>query len=560
MGFFSGPPRGSQLYFPSSDIRSHPDVGRKHHDREKSPQRHQNDAKTYSEDQGPNTSHHHKIDAGEQPGNNKADAGSKKVENPDTQKETHDSQKEAHNSQTDKPNADDTSSTSEGGGTGEEIEKKPRERKVIKVRNRERFDPETSKNTHYNSLLYHTSNESVDMYARENDSSDLLGRLYYDDYDSDSVRSPLVSGDSTPLLSPSLNAGGTGGDYFSSRPIHSPGILTPISRSGTSHSNLKSPDSLAAIDEKLRKHQQNQLQVPSSSLSNHHVPTPEKSKYSKGISFDTSTADTERKSLTLKSKHPKFKFRRNNKTFLTGFNDDQESLRAIKWLFDEAIVNGDTIVVLQVLDEKIHHQINRDKCQKSLEVIENLNIHNKKISIVYEVVIGKPQKYLKRAIDEYTPQMMAIGTHQSDKEQHKSFFAKTTLSKYFLEYALVPVVVVKPRYNHVEELPTPIDSSDYFKNWLSGIDISDTYGKDKEKKIKKFRSPLGSRSSSSVSINTLNEDRGREKHGNNPDNHKFKASSSTLGSRSDSKNRDDKSRDANKSPHKRTAFSKLFHH
>lgn len=84
----------------------------------------------------------------------------------------------------------------------------------------------------------------------------------------------------------------------------------------------------------------------------------------RGISFDTSPHGHQ-KSYTLKAKHPLFKFRRTNKTFLVGYNDDLESTKAIEWLFDEMIINGDTIVVLQVLDEKQHVSIDKSKVQKT---------------------------------------------------------------------------------------------------------------------------------------------------------------------------------------------------
>lgn len=342
--------------------------------------------------------------------------------------------------------------------TDENVTKEPKkEKKVTKVKNKDKLDPETSKNTHINSLLYHTSDDTIDMYTRENNSSDLLGRIYYDDFDSDSIVSPGSSVTNTPLLSPTISA--VSNDYFSKANGIGLGSFARI----PSATNIKSLGSLTASEEKFRT----------------------------GISFDVS-GDTTKKSLTLKVKHPKFKFRRNNKTFLTGYNKDHESLRAIKWLFDEIIIHGDTIVVLQVLDEKKYREINKKQAHTNLQNIEELNSHHKKISIVYEIAIGKPQKLLEKAIDEFKPQIMCIGTHQ-EEEQHKSIFAKTTISKFFLQYALVPVVVVKPTYSHIEILEKPIDSIDYFKSWL--IQITDGANKDKKKR------PANSRGNS--------DDRGR---------------------------------------------------
>ncbi|EGV60952.1 hypothetical protein CANTEDRAFT_115964 [Yamadazyma tenuis ATCC 10573] len=426
---------------------------------------------------------------------------------------SHEADSEISSGQEIKPSPEQESKepkSTEDDDTTEELGK-PREKKVVKSRNRERFDPTTSKNTKLNSLIYHTTDDSIDVYTKENDSSDLLGRIYYDDFDSESS-TPIISTNTTPLISPSG------------------------SRS-TSFTNLRVLHSTSSIDEKSREHY----------------------KYERGISFDTST-NIERISLTLKAKHPKFKFRRNNKTFLAGFNGDSESLKAIEWLFDEMIIHGDTIVILQVLDEKLHHDIDRAQCNRQLELIEDLNVHNKKISIVFEIVIGKPQKLLKKAIDEYTPQMMTIGMHSPDKES-KGFFAKTTVSKYFLEYALVPVIVVKPTYDYIKELTNPIDNQQYFQNWLKNIDISETFIKDKKKK--KMKSPLGSRSSSHVSLVALNEERGRSRQVPLDGTEDAKSSFSISGSRSPSATRSlspTGDRSDSRSSQKRSTLSKLFHH
>jgi nucleotide-binding universal stress UspA family protein len=350
---------------------------------------------------------------------------------------------------------------------------------------------ETQLNTKLNALLYHVSDDSIAMYKQENTSSDLLGRLYYDDYDSDLIISPMISGPSTPLMSPTP----TGGVFHT---VPSLGAI------GTTSSNISSRSSLP-------RPQLSRLQS-----------------FERGISFDTS--EDHRKSLTFKVKHPQFKFRRNNKTFLAGYNGDSESIRAIEWLFDEMVVHGDTIIVLQVLDEKKHQSINRDDANKALTKIQMLNTHPKKVSLVLEIVIGKPQKLLKDAITEYKPAMMIIGTHRHDTEMHKSLLPKASFSKYFLESALVPVILVKPNYHYVEFLETPIMSETYFEDIIKNIDLSETYLKHKHKRSssKSLRmtllspsssralSPSPSRNGSFTNLAQLVPDRGRprgeEKH------------------------------------------------
>lgn len=286
---------------------------------------------------------------------------------------------------------------------------------------------ETELNTKLNALLYHTSDDSVALYKNENTSSDLLGRLYYDNYDSDTMVTPLHSGSNTPILTPT----------------HTGGLLSPNNTAG-------------------------QHKLPS------------RPSFSRGISFDTS--DDHRKSLTLKVKHPQFKFRRNNNTFLTGFKNDEKSIIAIEWLFDEMVIHGDSIVVLHVLDEKQHHKIDKNLAKEVMEKLKALNIHSLKISLTLEIVIGKTEKLLKAAIAEYKPAMMILGTHRTNSEHHKSLMSKTSFSKHFMECALVPVILVKPDYEYWEYLESPIERETYFEDLLKNIDIKGTFLKKYSKK------------------------------------------------------------------------------
>lgn len=471
MGLFSAP-KGHALYYSNSEMRSHPELHRRNlNDKDKK---------------------NNKVGVKEEKQGDEGAEEDKSNENKDE--------------------------TSEDGDDNSAINQ---EKKIKKLRNRDQFDPETSKNTKLNSLIYHTSDDTIDLYTKENDSSDLIGRIYYDDFDSDSVTSPLVSVTTTPLLSPKFSALSSNSghvDYFSLSSSRIPSS-TNLQTIGSA-TNLKASMSQTSIDDKFKN----------------------------GISFDISGA-SDKKSLTLKVKHPKFKFRRNNKTFLCGFNDDNESLKAIKWLFDEMIIHGDTIVILQVLDEKLHNKIDKKMVNKNLFKIEELNIHNKKISIVFEVDIGKPQKLLQRAIDEYKPQMMCIGSHHEDEQtHHKSIFSKTTLGSYFLQYALVPVVIVKPTYNHITVLNNEVDSIDYFKNWLQNIDISETYTKKKKR-------PSFNRNNSEDRGRTLDKD----------SRFKFLISASRSRSTSESRHSDgsndkiiDHTRERSTSKG-RTRLSRLFH-
>ncbi|KAI5956391.1 hypothetical protein KGF54_000866 [Candida jiufengensis] len=412
-------------------------------------------------------------------------------------------------------------------------------------KSKEKKETLTDRNTRLNAELYHQSDDSIQLYKQQNNSTDLLGRLYYDDYDSNNsnnngilspdISSPVSSNNGTPIISP-VNSDDENTFHFGS-PLTTGTNPPRISNSSSSPSLLtlnttnNYPNSIDSIN--------------NSSLTNSNSTNSNKIKpsLSRGVSFDTTPHGT-KKSLTLKFKHPDFKFRRNNKTWLVGFNNDLESTKAIEWLFDEMIINGDTIIILQVLDEKKAQNIDKAQANYNLKIFEKLNVHFKKISLIFEIVIGKPLKLLKNAISEYTPSMMIIGTHHYNdaKENHNhnhgymSFLSKSSLSKHFLECALVPVIIVKPTYNYIETLKDPIDSEDYFINWIKKIPMDESPYNKKEKPKKSngggFLSPTTSRNSSYT--NLINEERGRSNHAQDP---QFLRLTNESRSRSSSKTR-----------------------
>ncbi|KAG7195989.1 uncharacterized protein KQ657_002376 [Scheffersomyces spartinae] len=342
------------------------------------------------------------------------------------------------------------------------------------IRSLEDEDEETKKNTEINSLLYGTSSDTVDMYKLQNSSSDLLGRLYYDDYDSDLT--PTVS--LTPVTS-----GETSGGTIPSNEY----ILERIKYSGNKSTASSTSDMFGGGTDTT-------ILSPNPRHPGHH-------KLKRGITFDAST-NNHHSTITLKLKHEHFKFRRNNKNYLVGFAGDLTSYKAIEWLFDEMIVNGDTLIVLHVLDDKSHLTIDREKAQLIMNQIQLLNIRDRKIAIVLELALGKPMVLLREAVEEYDPQIMVIGSKHYNEassaetgggaHHRRGFMSKQSMSKHFLECALVPVIIIKSTYVHEDELVNPIESETYFQDWLKQIDLTGTYMKEK-KLLSRFLSPSSSK-------------------------------------------------------------------
>lgn len=352
-------------------------------------------------------------------------------------------------------------------------------------------DPLTELNTRINAKLYHTSDETVDLYRQENTNSDLLGRLYYDDYDSSAPSSAFMTPrQSTPIpvTSPDETVQASSDPLFFS---------SPLKESGTENAVAQCP------------------------------PPPDQD-LEHTIAFDNTYSA--RMSVTHKVKHPQFRFRRNNKTYLAAHNSTEPLEKAIEWVIDEMMVTGDTVIVLKVLDERHYSSIDKEKVMKQLHELQQLNKHHKKISMVYEVVIGDPEKVLRQAIKEYNPAMMALGTRHGGDREHRKFMQKQSFLRHLLERALVPVIIVKATHTRVELLERPIDGPRYFMEMLikASKSVSESYDGSMSP-TRHFRSPLA---------RCDDEDRGRtasKAEGETPD-HKLWFTRS-LSSRSRSRSR-----------------------
>ena len=125
-----------------------------------------------------------------------------------------------------------------------------------------------------------------------------------------------------------------------------------------------------------------------------------------------------------------------------------------------------------MLDKKTYRQVDPSLAEMVLEKLKKLNTRSRKIFLVCEIVIGKPQKLLKLAISEYKPAMMIVGTNlygkiplrltesslklprlnhykhspgtlpshghkiSSSLFHHKLLFSKTAVSEYFLKFCI----------------------------------------------------------------------------------------------------------------------------
>ncbi|KAG7815746.1 hypothetical protein KL942_005148 [Ogataea angusta] len=206
--------------------------------------------------------------------------------------------------------------------------------------------------------------------------------------------------------------------------------------------------------------------------------------FHRGISFENmgnSQLDYEKMQFILTTKHRDFHFDRVSRTFMCGYDDNECSLLALKWTIDEMVSDGDTLVCLRVLSkEDAAGDYQRDykkEGEKVLEEIARLNFKDKKIKIVLELKVGKVPEMITKAITEYDPVILIVGTHGTQKTGFRAIIGSKSMSKYCLQYAQVPVVVVGPLC-HMQKPKLDLSSetvyADALRNFQHGIELAET--------------------------------------------------------------------------------------
>ncbi|KAI0464393.1 hypothetical protein LJB42_002006 [Komagataella kurtzmanii] len=166
------------------------------------------------------------------------------------------------------------------------------------------------------------------------------------------------------------------------------------------------------------------------------------------VSFDTMHTPRFVKNLqtyALKVSHAEYNFSRTSRTVLVAYDDESWSMTALKWVIDELMSDGDTVICLWIMDREEDHY--KNEAAKLLERMAALNEHQKKIEIVLEVSIGRASYYITKATTEYEPEMLVVGTDRYHARWGlKELIAPQSMCKYCLEYALVPVIIVNSDY------------------------------------------------------------------------------------------------------------------
>ncbi|KAL2315873.1 Universal stress protein A family protein C25B2.10 [Schizosaccharomyces pombe] len=182
------------------------------------------------------------------------------------------------------------------------------------------------------------------------------------------------------------------------------------------------------------------------------VSPPPSPHFLKRISFDTfnNKAATDF-SLTLKTQHQAYKWTRTSRTFLCGMDGNSYSEVAVDWLFETLLADNDEAVVLRVIDpsSKLAEDLSDEQSYRSLAehimagILKKVD-DDKAVSIIVELVVGKPQDMILRTIHVYSPDSLIVGTRGKALNSFQSLLSSGSVSKFCLQKSPIPVIVVRP--------------------------------------------------------------------------------------------------------------------
>lgn len=157
-------------------------------------------------------------------------------------------------------------------------------------------------------------------------------------------------------------------------------------------------------------------------------------------------------SFTLQVKSRGYLRTKNTRTFMCAVDNNSHSERALEWLMENLVEDGDEIVAVRILDgeaDTIDQEDAREEARELMASIVELNeeAEDRKISIVVEFVAGKITSTILTIIHVYRPDSLTVGTRGKSVNKFKKMLGNTYMghvSRDILISSPVPVVVVRP--------------------------------------------------------------------------------------------------------------------
>lgn len=177
----------------------------------------------------------------------------------------------------------------------------------------------------------------------------------------------------------------------------------------------------------------------------------------------TEEPDEPYSSYSVSSKHEDFKASYGSRSFLCALSSVSTSRRALKWLVEHVLEDGDELLCIKVeketsKDTSYYQERAEELLTSIVHTIVDCSI--KKINVVVELSIGSVKHVVRQAMLLYQPAIVIVGT--SLKQYHKVMrymSKKNTLSNFLINHSPVPVIiVVQEMLDKREELREPTES------------------------------------------------------------------------------------------------------
>lgn len=178
--------------------------------------------------------------------------------------------------------------------------------------------------------------------------------------------------------------------------------------------------------------------------------------YERKVGFDTmiDADDTPNGYFTfcLQVKSRGYMRTKNTRTFMCAVDDNGYSERALEWLMESLVNDGDEIVALRVLEgdaEEIDQDTAREEARELMASIVELNdeFGDRSISIVVEFIAGRVTDTILNVIYVYRPDSITVGTRGRTMSTFQKMLGGSFIgscSRDILNLSPVPVVIVRP--------------------------------------------------------------------------------------------------------------------
>jgi hypothetical protein len=125
------------------------------------------------------------------------------------------------------------------------------------------------------------------------------------------------------------------------------------------------------------------------------TPFPANHSFSEHVAFDNLPVGEATKNntsaFTLNFKHKAYRSGRRSRTFMVGVDEHAYSDYALAWMMEQLVDDGDEVICVRVVETQVRaaEKFYQTDARKTMDAIQEKNLHDRAISIVLEYAVGK---------------------------------------------------------------------------------------------------------------------------------------------------------------------------